>query len=98
MNNPDKPVGQDGVIKTNDPVSLTVADADAGARRHEPHEPPRRHLPEKLFEKRRQVHNKRIDGPFRRFKWLMMVVTLAIYYGTPWIRGDRAATRRTRPC
>ena len=33
--------------------------------------------------------NKRIDGPFRRFKWLMMLVTLAIYYVTPWIRWDR---------
>lgn len=42
-----------------------------------------------LFEKRRTVHNKRVDGPFRRFKWLMMVVTLTIYYATPWIRWDR---------
>src|SRR5690606_33632947 len=42
-----------------------------------------------LFEKRKKVHNKRIDGPFRRFKWLVMAVTLAIYYGTPWIRWDR---------
>jgi cytochrome c oxidase accessory protein FixG len=45
--------------------------------------------PEKLYEKRKFVHNRRIDGPFRRFKWLVMVVTLAIYYGTPWIRWDR---------
>ena len=89
MSNPDEPVAKDGVIKTNDPVSLTVAEADAGAQRHEPHEPPRQHLPEKLFEKRKKVHNKRIDGPFRRFKWLVMAVTLAIYYGTPWIRWDR---------
>lgn len=42
-----------------------------------------------LYEKRKSVHNKRIDGPFRRFKWLVMVVTLAIYYVTPWIRWDR---------
>jgi cytochrome c oxidase accessory protein FixG len=45
--------------------------------------------PEKLYEKRKNVHPKRIDGPFRRFKWLMMLVTLGIYYGTPWIRWDR---------
>ncbi|MHA7819381.1 MAG: cytochrome c oxidase accessory protein CcoG [Erythrobacter sp.] len=45
--------------------------------------------PVKLYEKRKAVHNKRIDGPFRRFKWLIMVVTLAIYYVTPWIRWDR---------
>ncbi|MBA3862507.1 MAG: cytochrome c oxidase accessory protein CcoG, partial [Erythrobacter sp.] len=42
-----------------------------------------------LYEKGKTVHNKRIDGPFRRFKWLVMVVTLAVYYITPWIRWDR---------
>ncbi|MEM6266381.1 MAG: cytochrome c oxidase accessory protein CcoG, partial [Pseudomonadota bacterium] len=42
-----------------------------------------------LYEKRKSVHNKRIDGPFRRFKWLIMAVTLAIYYVTPWLRWDR---------
>ena len=42
-----------------------------------------------LYTKGKTVHNKRIDGPFRRFKWLVMVVTLAIYYITPWIRWDR---------
>jgi len=42
-----------------------------------------------FYEKHTTVHNKRIDGPFRRFKWLIMGVTLAIYYGTPWIRWDR---------
>ncbi len=99
MNNPDerKPgddrdwsvVVEDGVAKTNEPVSSAVAEPEATTRRHEPHEPERAHLPEKLYEKRAVVHNKRIDGPFRRFKWLVMVVTLAIYYVTPWIRWDR---------
>lgn len=42
-----------------------------------------------LYEKGKTVHNKRIDGAFRRFKWLVMLVTLAIYYITPWIRWDR---------
>lgn len=42
-----------------------------------------------LYEKHKTVHNKRIDGPFRRFKWLVMLVTLAIYYGMPWLRWDR---------
>jgi cytochrome c oxidase accessory protein FixG len=44
---------------------------------------------ERLYASSRTVHNKRIDGPFRRFKWAMMIVTLAIYYVTPWIRWDR---------
>ncbi len=45
--------------------------------------------PLKLYEARKAVHNKRIDGPFRRFKWAVMVITLAIYYITPWLRWDR---------
>lgn len=41
------------------------------------------------YEKRKAVFPKAIDGPFRRFKWLVMVVTLGIYWGTPWVRWDR---------
>ncbi|NNE50088.1 MAG: cytochrome c oxidase accessory protein CcoG [Altererythrobacter sp.] len=46
-------------------------------------------VPEKLYAKSEKVHNQRIDGPFRRFKWFMMIVTLTIYYVTPWLRWDR---------
>lgn len=42
-----------------------------------------------LFEARRKVFPKAVQGPFRRFKWLVMAVTLAIYYVTPWLRWDR---------
>ncbi|TNE34036.1 MAG: cytochrome c oxidase accessory protein CcoG [Alphaproteobacteria bacterium] len=52
-------------------------------------EPIRGAAPESLYEARKTVHNKRIDGPFRRFKWLVMLVTLTIYYVTPWLRWDR---------
>ena len=82
-------VVEDGRAKTNEPVSSAVAEPEATTLRHEPHEPPRQQLPNKLFEKRTKVHNKRIDGPFRRFKWAVMFITLAIYYATPWIRWDR---------
>ena len=53
---------------------------------HSP-EPAPSHLD--LYEKRKAVFPKAVDGRFRRFKWLVMVVTLAIYYGTPWLRWDR---------
>jgi len=43
----------------------------------------------KLYEKRKAVHPQRIDGKFRRLKWAIMIVTLAIYYITPWLRWDR---------
>lgn len=45
--------------------------------------------PDSLYEKRKAVYPQKIDGPFRRFKWLVMAVTLTIYYGTPWLRWDR---------
>ena len=43
----------------------------------------------KFYESRKTVHNKRIDGPFRRFKWAVMALTLGVYYVTPWLRWDR---------
>jgi cytochrome c oxidase accessory protein FixG len=42
-----------------------------------------------LYAARRGVFPKQIDGRFRRLKWAIMAVTLAIYYATPWIRWDR---------
>ncbi|WP_205481735.1 cytochrome c oxidase accessory protein CcoG [Sphingomonas arenae] len=44
-----------------------------------------------LYARRQPVFPKAIDGPFRRFKWLVMAVTLTIYYVTPWLRWDRGA-------
>ena len=42
-----------------------------------------------LYEKRKAVFPKAVDGRFRRFKWFVMVVTLGVYYLTPWLRWDR---------
>ncbi|UVC15118.1 cytochrome c oxidase accessory protein CcoG [Mesorhizobium onobrychidis] len=42
-----------------------------------------------LYAPRKKVFPKRISGNFRRFKWLVMAITLAIYYLTPWLRWDR---------
>jgi cytochrome c oxidase accessory protein FixG len=42
-----------------------------------------------LYSARRKIFPKRAEGNFRRFKWLVMAVTLGIYYLTPWIRWDR---------
>ncbi|URD62377.1 cytochrome c oxidase accessory protein CcoG [Sphingomonas sp. KRR8] len=44
-----------------------------------------------LYEKRQPVFPKAVDGRFRRFKWLVMVAALTIYYVTPWLRWDRGA-------
>ncbi|MGL4301145.1 MAG: cytochrome c oxidase accessory protein CcoG [Sphingomonas sp.] len=42
-----------------------------------------------FFEARRKVFPKAVHGPFRRLKWVIMAVTLTIYYVTPWLRWDR---------
>ncbi len=42
-----------------------------------------------LYTARKKIHPKRAKGFFRSFKWLVMAITLAIYYITPWIRWDR---------
>ncbi|MEA1015308.1 cytochrome c oxidase accessory protein CcoG [Sphingosinicella sp. LY1275] len=42
-----------------------------------------------LYAKREPVYPKAVDGTFRRLKWLIMAVTLTIYYVTPWLRWDR---------
>ena len=41
-----------------------------------------------LYETHRTVHNKRIDGPFRRFKWLVMAVTLSTLVLGPMLTTD----------
>ncbi len=43
-----------------------------------------------LYAARVPIFPRRVSGPFRRLKWGIMAVTLAIYYLTPWIRWDRA--------
>ncbi len=44
---------------------------------------------EPLYAARKKIFPKRAEGRFRRFKWLVMLITLGIYYLTPWIRWDR---------
>ena len=38
---------------------------------------------------RQKIHPKRARGTFRSLKWLVMALTLGIYYGLPWLRWDR---------
>ena len=42
-----------------------------------------------LYTARKKIFPKRVTGTFRRFKWIVMLITLGIYYITPWIRWDR---------
>ena len=42
-----------------------------------------------LYAARLPIFPRRVKGTFRTAKWLIMAVTLGIYYLTPWIRWDR---------
>ncbi|WP_111732090.1 cytochrome c oxidase accessory protein CcoG [Roseovarius amoyensis] len=42
-----------------------------------------------LYAAREPVFPKRVYGKFRNFKWVIMAITLGIYYVTPWLRWDR---------
>ena len=46
-------------------------------------------LRQPLYAARKKIHPKRAEGYFRRFKWLVMMITLGIYYLAPWVRWDR---------
>ena len=55
----------------------------------EPVNSPRRRQP--LYAARKKIFPKRASGQFRKFKWLVMLITLSIYYITPWLRWDRGS-------
>jgi len=43
----------------------------------------------RLYADRQRIYPKLAHGRFRRLKWLVMGVTLGIYYGLPWLRWHR---------
>jgi len=62
-----------------DPVAVETYDAKAVNKKEN----------RSLYAPRKKIHPKRASGTFRKFKWFIMLVTLGIYYLTPWIRWDR---------
>lgn len=42
-----------------------------------------------LYKPRTPIHPKLVHGRWRAIKWALLIVMLAIYYVTPWIRWDR---------
>ncbi len=44
-----------------------------------------------LYASRQAIYPKRVKGDFRNLKWLVMALTLGVYYILPWIRWDRGA-------
>ncbi|AJE48897.1 cytochrome c oxidase accessory protein CcoG [Celeribacter indicus] len=44
---------------------------------------------QKLYAAREPIFPRRVRGRFRNLKWVIMIVTLGLYYLAPWIRFDR---------
>ena len=42
-----------------------------------------------LYVARRKVYPQRVSGTFRTIKWVVLAITLGIYYGLPFLRWDR---------
>ncbi|HEX2592651.1 MAG TPA: cytochrome c oxidase accessory protein CcoG [Rhizomicrobium sp.] len=42
-----------------------------------------------FYKSREPIYPKMVKGTFRRLKWIVMAITLGIYYATPWLRWDR---------
>lgn len=42
-----------------------------------------------LYEKRRKIYPQAVRGNFRRAKWIILAITLGIYYLLPFVRWDR---------
>jgi len=42
-----------------------------------------------LYKAREPIYPKLVRGKFRNIKWVVLIVTLGIFYGLPWIRLDR---------
>ena len=66
------------LLKQPDIEPHDVEAVNAGAKKNQP-----------LYAARQKVYPKRASGMFRRWKWIIMIITLGIYYLTPWIRWDR---------
>ncbi len=43
----------------------------------------------RLYKKRVPIYPKLVSGKYRLVKWVLLFVTLGIYYGLPWIRWER---------
>ena len=44
---------------------------------------------ESLYAGRVRVHPKKVSGPIRRIKWIVLIGCLTFYYLAPWLRWDR---------
>lgn len=66
-------------------VVIDTRDRNSGNKPETPIDPD--NMP--LYEKRRQIYPKKVNGPYRGLKWAILALCLAIYYIVPWLRWER---------
>ncbi|MEM9027678.1 MAG: cytochrome c oxidase accessory protein CcoG [Pseudomonadota bacterium] len=75
-------------MTTHAPADFIVGDAAPGVAVHDVAAVNRKET-RQLYAERRKIYAKLAHGTFRNLKWIVMLVTLGIYYALPWIRWDR---------
>ncbi len=73
------PTNEAGALSPEAAPGVEAVDAKAINRRGE----------RELYAARKKVYPKLAHGTYRRLKWLVMAVTLGIYYALPWLRWNR---------
>ena len=68
---------------------LAPSEAAPGIQNHDVDAVPRQDSQSISYASRQKVYPKLAHGKFRTIKWIVMAVTLGIYYLLPWIRWDR---------
>ncbi len=69
---------------TNAPHPLADLVTQAEIVEDEPHE-----TVGPLYAARRKIYPQSVHGRYRRVKWIVLLITLGIYYGLPFVRWDR---------
>ena len=70
--------------RRNHPTAAPIATGDGF-----PIVPVNRQQDRALYATRQKIYPRLAHGIYRRLKWFVMVVTLGIYYGLPWLRWNR---------
>jgi cytochrome c oxidase accessory protein FixG len=79
-------LAMEAVMTDKPAMALATQDAAQKARKNDS---PRVQAPRSLYANREPVYPRLAHGKLRNIKWGVMIVTIGIYYGLPWLRWDR---------
>jgi cytochrome c oxidase accessory protein FixG len=80
-------------LQPQPPLAQLVKEAEASAAgsspQHAASEPPESEEEGPLYVARRKIYPQRVHGTFRTAKWIVLCITLGIYYALPFVRWNR---------